>query len=124
MGDVKMPAVPQGGDGAAEVPGAHLEELALVKLIVELVTWISVGCMVLGGVVPYIPQYRTIRRTKDAEGFSTFVCLVLLIANMLRIMFWSVQCPSLLDLTFVPSMVSSLGLARGLNCPCSSRVSS
>lgn len=44
--------------------------------------------MVFGGVVPYIPQYREIRRTANTEGFSMFVCLVLLIANTLRILFW------------------------------------
>ena len=53
-----------------------------------LVTWISVGAIVFGGIVPYIPQYRKIRRLRDAEGFSTYVCLVLLVANILRILFW------------------------------------
>lgn len=73
----------EGGDKGA---GVHLGDLS--GLLVQLVTWICVGCMVLGGVVPYIPQYRTIRRTRDAEGFSTFVCLVLLLSNILRILFW------------------------------------
>ncbi|CAB1320825.1 unnamed protein product, partial [Coregonus sp. 'balchen'] len=53
----------------------------------QLVTWIAAGAMVFGGVVPYIPQYRDIRRTQNAEGFSTYVCLVLLVANILRILF-------------------------------------
>ena len=53
-----------------------------------LVTWVAMGAMVFGGVVPYIPQYRKIRRTRDAGGFSTYVCLVLLVANILRILFW------------------------------------
>ncbi|EHH58990.1 PQ-loop repeat-containing protein 1 [Macaca fascicularis] len=44
--------------------------------------------MVFGGVVPYVPQYRDIRRTQNADGFSTYVCLVLLVANILRILFW------------------------------------
>ena len=61
---------------------------SVMALATELVTWVAVGAMVFGGVVPYIPQYRKIRRLKDAEGFSTFVCLVLLIANILRILFW------------------------------------
>ncbi len=66
-----------GGDGS------HL-----FLLMEELFTWGAIGAMVFGGVVPYIPQYRKIRRTRDAEGFSTFVCLVLLLANILRILFW------------------------------------
>ncbi|KAM9386656.1 solute carrier family 66 member 2 isoform 2-T2 [Phaethornis superciliosus] len=54
----------------------------------QLVSWGAAGSMVLGGVVPYIPQYRDIRRSQNAEGFSTYVCLVLLVANILRILFW------------------------------------
>uniref|UniRef100_I3LM62 Solute carrier family 66 member 2 n=1 Tax=Sus scrofa TaxID=9823 RepID=I3LM62_PIG len=54
----------------------------------QLVSWGAAAAMVFGGVVPYIPQYRDIRRTQNAEGFSTYVCLVLLVANILRILFW------------------------------------
>ncbi|NXO97446.1 PQLC1 protein, partial [Certhia brachydactyla] len=54
----------------------------------QLVSWGAAGAMMFGGVVPYIPQYRDIRRTQNAEGFSTYVCLVLLVANILRILFW------------------------------------
>lgn len=53
----------------------------------QLVSWIASFAIMFGGVVPYIPQYRDIRRTQNAEGFSTYVCLVLLIANILRILF-------------------------------------
>uniref|UniRef100_A0A4W5MLX2 Solute carrier family 66 member 2 n=1 Tax=Hucho hucho TaxID=62062 RepID=A0A4W5MLX2_9TELE len=59
----------------------------LMYVLNQLVTWITAGAMVFGGVVPYIPQYRDIRRTQNAEGFSTYVCLVLLVANILRILF-------------------------------------
>ncbi|MED6267108.1 hypothetical protein CHARACLAT_008770 [Characodon lateralis] len=44
--------------------------------------------MVFGGALPYIPQYQEIQRSSNTEGFSTRVCLVLLIANILRIFFW------------------------------------
>uniref|UniRef100_A0A834R9M6 PQ-loop repeat-containing protein 1 n=1 Tax=Sarcoptes scabiei TaxID=52283 RepID=A0A834R9M6_SARSC len=44
--------------------------------------------MVIGSIVPYIPQYFTIKQTQNTEGFSLYVCLTLLIANILRIMFW------------------------------------
>uniref|UniRef100_A0A671NVA1 Solute carrier family 66 member 2 n=1 Tax=Sinocyclocheilus anshuiensis TaxID=1608454 RepID=A0A671NVA1_9TELE len=53
----------------------------------ETVSWIVSVAIIFGGVVPYIPQYRDIRRTQNAEGFSTYVCLVLLVANILRILF-------------------------------------
>ncbi|XP_039379009.1 solute carrier family 66 member 2 isoform X2 [Mauremys reevesii] len=60
----------------------------LVVPMHQLVSWSAAGAMVFGGVVPYIPQYRDIKRTQNAEGFSTYVCLVLLVANILRILFW------------------------------------
>ncbi|XP_016321752.1 PQ-loop repeat-containing protein 1-like isoform X2 [Sinocyclocheilus anshuiensis] len=53
----------------------------------QAVSWIVSVAIIFGGVVPYIPQYRDIRRTQNAEGFSTYVCLVLLVANILRILF-------------------------------------
>ncbi|XP_077049653.1 solute carrier family 66 member 2 isoform X1 [Siphateles boraxobius] len=53
-----------------------------------LLSWLASGVLVFGGAVPYVPQYQEIQRTNNAEGFSTRVCLVLLIANILRIFFW------------------------------------
>ncbi|XP_013979738.1 solute carrier family 66 member 2 isoform X2 [Salmo salar] len=44
--------------------------------------------MVFGGALPYVPQYQEIQRSSNTEGFSTRVCLLLLIANILRIFFW------------------------------------
>ncbi|KAL4629930.1 PQ-loop repeat-containing protein 1 isoform X1 [Arapaima gigas] len=58
-----------------------------IHVLNELVSWVAAGAMVFGGVIPYIPQYRDIRRTQNAQGFSTYVCLVLLVANILRILF-------------------------------------
>lgn len=62
------------------------DELSLT--VGTLVGWASAGAIIIGGVIPYIPQYRQIKRTQDAEGFSLWVCLALLVANTLRIMFW------------------------------------
>ncbi|XP_040266503.1 solute carrier family 66 member 2-like [Bufo bufo] len=53
-----------------------------------VLSWVSSSVMVFGGVFPYIPQYQEIKRTSNAEGFSTWVCFVLLVANILRIFFW------------------------------------
>lgn len=50
--------------------------------------WIPSLAMIVGGVLPYVPQYLKIRQTGNAEGFSLYVCLTLLIANILRILFW------------------------------------
>ncbi|XP_066593654.1 solute carrier family 66 member 2 isoform X2 [Prorops nasuta] len=51
-------------------------------------SWVASAAMVVGGIIPYIPQYREIKLKEDAEGFSLYVCLTLLIANTLRILFW------------------------------------
>lgn len=48
----------------------------------------AASAMVIGGVIPYVPQYLEIKKTQDADGFSLHVCLALLIANSLRIFFW------------------------------------
>uniref|UniRef100_A0A8C8CEI3 Solute carrier family 66 member 2 n=1 Tax=Oncorhynchus tshawytscha TaxID=74940 RepID=A0A8C8CEI3_ONCTS len=48
----------------------------LMYVLNQLVAWIAVGAM-----------YRDIRQTQNAEGFSTYDCLVLLVANILRILF-------------------------------------
>ena len=62
--------------------------MATETWISSLVKFGAQNAIIFGGIVPFIPQYRQIQRTKDAEGFSTFVCLVLLLANILRILFW------------------------------------
>ncbi|XP_063801790.1 solute carrier family 66 member 2-like [Pseudophryne corroboree] len=53
-----------------------------------LLSWLASCVMVFGGIVPYIPQYQDIKRTSNPDGFSTWVCFVLLVANILRIFFW------------------------------------
>ena len=67
-------------------PDAHNS----MELLKATVAWTSSVAMVIGGVIPYIPQYRAIKRTENPEGFSTLVCLFLLVANSLRILFWFV----------------------------------
>ncbi len=47
--------------------------------------------LIFGGVIPYCFQYREIQRTQNTRGFSLFVCLNLLAANILRVMFWYVD---------------------------------
>jgi len=44
--------------------------------------------IIFGGLVPFMPQYWEIKQTGNAEGFSTLVCFTLLLANILRILFW------------------------------------
>ena len=67
---------------------ANFENMGIVAMFIQLVSWISSAAMVIGGVVPYVPQYWDIWQTRDAEGFSMHVCLALVVANILRIFFW------------------------------------
>lgn len=56
--------------------------------IENIANWSASGAIIFGGIIPYVPQYREIKKKEDAEGFSLYVCLTLLIANTLRILFW------------------------------------
>ncbi|KAI0210421.1 Solute carrier family 66 member 2 [Lamellibrachia satsuma] len=57
-------------------------------MLANIISWAAAMLMMFGGIVPFIPQYLDIKWTNNAEGFSTYVCLTLLIANILRIFFW------------------------------------
>lgn len=56
--------------------------------VFKVVKWMASSAIIFGGIVPYIPQYREIKKTENPDGFSLHVCLALLIANTLRILFW------------------------------------
>ncbi|XP_023221961.1 PQ-loop repeat-containing protein 1-like isoform X1 [Centruroides sculpturatus] len=56
--------------------------------VTTLLTWSCSLGIIFGGIIPYVPQYYDIRNTESADGFSLYVCLSLLIANSLRILFW------------------------------------
>jgi hypothetical protein len=68
--------------------GNQLESASILSSLTGIVSFVSSGFMIFGGIFPYIPQYRIIKRSRNASGFSTLVCLALLIANILRILFW------------------------------------
>lgn len=63
----------------------NVYEQLTVKDIANL---IASGAIIFGGIIPYVPQYREIKKSDNAEGFSLYVCLALLVANTLRIFFW------------------------------------
>lgn len=54
----------------------------------QAVSFLASGAIIFGGIIPFVPQYLEIKRTRNADGFSTYVCLTLLIANILRVLFW------------------------------------
>ena len=59
-----------------------------LSMVVNVVSAFAQVAIVVGGVVPYIPQFFAIKRNRSAKGFSLYVCLALLMANTLRILFW------------------------------------
>lgn len=70
--------------------GTHIHPFRWFTLT-TLYSWLgplSSLAMIIGCVIPYVPQYIAIYKTKNCSGFSTFVCLTLLMANILRIAFW------------------------------------
>ncbi|XP_063971761.1 solute carrier family 66 member 2-like isoform X1 [Lytechinus pictus] len=73
--------------GFADLAEKKLHQVPELTLL-NLVSWGASAAMIFGGIVPFIPQYLDIRRSENTEGFSTHVCLVLLVANILRILFW------------------------------------
>jgi len=79
-------------DSMNDVPAAialNISQFAMPEFsLAGLVSTVAAGAMVIGGVFPFIPQYRDIHRSQNADGFSLYVCLNLLIANILRILFW------------------------------------
>lgn len=76
------------GDAAQEAAKVVGSSINFADLVSTVISWVASGAMIFGGAVPYVPQYRDIKKTDNAEGFSTHVCLVLTVANILRIMFW------------------------------------
>ena len=84
------PMDPLAVDNAANEQAEAIALATSQSLLVRLVT---VGCefaMMIGGVVPYVPQYIAIRSSGNTKGFSLYVCLALIVANILRILFWYV----------------------------------
>lgn len=91
MVDVEKPVAKlvETADETQAAVASGLAALLLPEMSISgLISWVAALAMVFGGVFPFIPQYRDIYRSQNAEGFSTFVCLNLLIANILRILFW------------------------------------
>jgi len=44
--------------------------------------------MIVGPCFGYLVQCYTISKERNADGFSPFICLILLIANILRVFWW------------------------------------
>ncbi len=85
-------AIGAGANAAAQedVLTKHIEESSTMAVVYSIVTFGCEMAMIFGGVVPYIPQYLAIKKSKTTKGFSLYVCLALIVANILRILFWCV----------------------------------
>lgn len=83
-----MGGIHEGTGLSAELPEEYVEEISGSVLLLQVVGASSACAMVFGGVVPFVPQYYEIKKTNNSDGFSLYVCLTLLVANILRILFW------------------------------------
>jgi chromate transport protein ChrA len=61
----------------------HLDLIIIISLSIH-----HTAFMATSPLVPYVAQYIEMNRNKTSEGFSTYVCLILLAANILRVFFW------------------------------------
>ena len=86
--DDNIPADGKVMDAGEGMSHGHLIPQFSSMNVITLVSFAASAAMIFGGVVPYIPQYYDIYKTRNIDGFSTHVCLALLIANILRILFW------------------------------------
>ena len=64
------------------------EDISSWSTLTKLIAIGAELAMIFGGVVPYIPQYMSIKHSGNTKGFSLYVCLALIVANTLRILFW------------------------------------
>ncbi|XP_075247487.1 solute carrier family 66 member 2-like [Convolutriloba macropyga] len=79
-------------------------DMSSIAFLASIFKSLAILGMVIGGVIVFIPQYMEIWKTGNAEGFSTHVCLILIVANMLRLCFWFAvrfETPLLLQSIFV-----------------------
>jgi uncharacterized protein with PQ loop repeat len=44
--------------------------------------------LIVGGAIPYIPQYYEIVNINNASGFSLYVCLAVVASSLIRISYW------------------------------------
>lgn len=72
----------------APSPEIKMSEMSIIDLISLGISSLASVAMVFGGAVPYIPQYKDIKKSNNPDGFSTKVCLVLTVANILRVLYW------------------------------------
>jgi len=86
--DGNIPADRKVMGAGEEISHGHLIPQFSSMNVITLVSFAASAAMIFGGVVPYVPQYYDIYKTRNTDGFSTHVCLALLIANILRILFW------------------------------------
>ncbi|CAG0914988.1 unnamed protein product [Notodromas monacha] len=62
--------------------------MSVYASVLPMMTVILQLFMIFGAATVFLPQYFAIRKTKNADGFSIYVCLALIVAGILRITFW------------------------------------
>lgn len=73
---------------STSLPEEHHKMLNLGWALLDMSKGLLPFFVIFGGAIPYLPQYLEIKRLKNSDGLSPYVCLTLTIANLLRIGFW------------------------------------
>lgn len=69
-------------------PEIKMSEMSIIDIISLGISSLASVAMIFGGAIPYVPQYKDIKKSNNPDGFSTKVCLVLTVANILRVLYW------------------------------------
>eukprot|EP00750_Incisomonas_marina_P014579 INCI1769.1.p1 GENE.INCI1769.1~~INCI1769.1.p1 ORF type:complete len:329 (+),score=39.70 INCI1769.1:295-1281(+) len=88
-GSVHLSSI-QSGDsaGGGAIGSTSWSSAAVLAGVTWLAGMIANVFFLIGPVLMFVPQYRSIRATGSAKSFSTTVCFVLLTAHLMRCFFW------------------------------------
>jgi len=96
-----------------ERANSHLSLSMVVAGATWLATWVANTLFLVGPVLMFVPQYKSIRDSGTAKSFSTTVCFVLLTAHLMRLFFWiGKRFETVLLLQSVIVVISQLILLR------------
>ena len=94
LGHVYAEAEDAGKKAAAEIAAVATASFQgftvddVVSFLALVAGWVANVFFLIGPVLMFVPQYKSIRDSGSATGFSTNVCLVLLVSHTMRCFFW------------------------------------
>ena len=71
-----------------EITSAQGTVNVTMAIVTLLSRWVANTFFLIGPVLMFVPQYKSIRESGSAKSFSTNVCFILLTAHLMRLFFW------------------------------------